>query len=356
MGLSACPEIGARRFRALLSAFGSASAVWSASEAQLRAQAGLSASVATKLVQHCRHTDPAALFAQIRTQGIGLCFPEDAHYPAALNTLHDPPFLLYWRGSPQAWERFGRALALVGTRQPTPAGLEIARSLARELSYQGVTSVSGLASGIDTAVHQGALEAGGCTVAVLGMGLNHIPRAKSHLAAEIETQGLLISEYPPAFSGTKWSFPLRNRIISGLSGGVCVIEAAPGSGALITADCALEQGREVMALPGLVSAPQSAGPHALIQQGAALVTCVSDMLEVMGWEPSQAQALPSPSDDNVLTNPENEVYLILNEIPRSLESLTHQLNWPVSQTLTLLTQLELGGRVRQWPGSRYSRI
>lgn len=346
--------MGSRRLATLLQSLGSAQAVWKASLAELQ-HAGLSSRLAEKLLQHCQQTDARALYERYLQQGIQFCFREDAHYPAWLKQIFDPPFILYWQGHRDCWQALEPALGLVGTRQPTPYGLEQARHLARELAGAGVAVISGLAAGIDTAAHQGALEGGGWTVAVLGHGLNRMAGAdKRRLAQQIQARGLVLSEFPPDFVGTRWSFPLRNRIISGMAQGVLVVEAAPRSGALITADAALEQGREVLALPGLVSVPQSAGPHALIQQGAQLVTCTPDIFRVMGWKSLEVAVQPE-SLQKGLTNQENEVYLILNETPQPVEDLSEQLSWPVGRILSVLTQLELKGIVHQWPGARFSR-
>lgn len=358
VGLSACLEIGSRRFQALFEHFGSAQAIWKAPLAALQTQ--LKPALAEKIFAHCRQTDPHALLARVLAQGYQICLREDPYYPACLASIHDPPFILYWFGNAECWGHLDRALAIVGTRQATPYGLEQARRLAREWSALGLTVVSGLATGIDTAAHQGVLEAQGRTVAVLGTGLDKIsPAAKRGLAREIAREGLVISEYPPGFGGARWSFPLRNRIISGLSQGVLVVEAGEKSGALITSDSATEQGREVMALPGPISSPQSAGPHALLKEGAALITSTGDMLEVMGWTAHfESHFKPDLKASDLpigLTNDENDVYLVLSEMPQPIEVLAQEIEWPISQLLTILTQLELKGLVQQWPGSRYLR-
>lgn len=358
MALSACLEIGSRRFQALFEHFGSARAVWQAPLSALQTQ--LKPALAEKIHSHCVQTDPEALLARVHDQGYQICLREDPIYPPWLAGIHDPPFILYWFGNPDCWASLDRALAIVGTRQATSYGLEQARNLAREWAALGITVVSGLATGIDAAAHGGVLEAQGRTVAVLGTGLDKIsPAAKRGMAREIAREGLVISEFPPGFGGARWSFPLRNRIISGLSQGVLVVEAGEKSGALITSDAAAEQGREVMALPGPISSPQSAGPHALLKEGAALITSTLDMLEVMGWTghfeglfkpPAQPSDLPIG-----LTNDENDVYLVLSEMPQPIEVLAQQIEWPISQLLTILTQLELKGWVQQLPGSRYGR-
>jgi DNA processing protein len=352
-GLSACLEIGSRRFRTLFNHFGSAQAIWQASQLELGQY--LTPRAAQTLFKHCQVTDPSQIFNQICAQGYQICLPEDPEYPQWLAKIHDPPFILYWFGNPDCWQSLTHALAIVGTRQASAYGLEQARCLAREWAGLGIVVVSGLATGIDMAAHQGVLEAKGRTIAVLGTGLDKIsPAAKRGLARQIAQDGLVLSEFPPGFSGARWSFPLRNRIISGLSQGVLVVEAGLKSGALITTDAAIEQGREVMALPGLISSAQSAGPHALIQQGAALITSSADMLETMGWT-DLLDTLVKPADFEIgLTNDENDVYLVLSKMPQPIEVLAQQIEWPISQLLTILTQLELKGLVEQLSGSRYA--
>ena len=208
---------------------------------------------------------------------------DDPAYPLSLKNIHDPPPLLYIRGDLRPED--SQAIAIVGTRRATAYGLETAGKLAYELAQRGLTIVSGLALGIDAAAHEGALRAGGRTIAVLGSGIDKIaPLTNLALAGRIEQQGAIVSEFPLGLEPERWTFPQRNRIISGLSLGVIVVEGHYDSGAMITAKQALEQGREVFAVPGNIGLDQSAGPHWLIKQGAKLVETVDDVLEELKYQ------------------------------------------------------------------------
>ena len=218
-------------------------------------------------------------YQKLKQQGMGILLKDDLRYPKILEQIFDPPFILYWKGDLSLADR--PALAVVGCRQSTAYGRNQAEKFAEELAAMGIVIVSGLARGIDTAAHKGALKAvGGKTIAVLGSGVSVVyPSENQSLAEEIAQKGLLLSEFSPATRPEAGNFPQRNRIISGLSKGVLVVEARRKSGALITADFAMEQGREVYAVPGLLTNPCSEGTHRLIQQGAKLVVSTEDILE-----------------------------------------------------------------------------
>ncbi|MBI4342113.1 MAG: DNA-protecting protein DprA [Candidatus Omnitrophica bacterium] len=224
-----------------------------------------------------------------RRQGAAIVTPDDPGYPDALRTITDPPVALYLRGTLTEADRV--AVAIVGSRHASLYGLQCAEQLAYELALRGVTVVSGLARGIDGAAHRGALRASGRTLAVLGSGLSRVyPDEHRQLAKEIAGHGAVLSEYPMETQPLPRHFPQRNRLISGLSLGVVVVEAAQRSGALITADCALEQGREVFAVPGPMTAVTSHGTHQLLKQGARLVTSVEDILEELRLQPETVPA------------------------------------------------------------------
>jgi DNA processing protein len=215
-------------------------------------------------------------------------------FPERLRAVHDPPPGLFLRGAADA-ELLGRpAVAVVGARSCTDYGAHVARELARDLAGAGVVVVSGLARGIDGWAHRGALDAGGDTVAVLGCGIDgDYPRAHAQLAAQVADAGLIVAEYPPGVAPAPWRFPARNRIVAGLTLGTVVVEARERSGALITADLALEEGREVFAVPGEITSGLSRGTNALLRTGAVPVTCVGDVLEAIGVE-SAAKPQPEP--------------------------------------------------------------
>ncbi|HEY8342544.1 MAG TPA: DNA-processing protein DprA [Calditerricola sp.] len=246
--------------------------------AQLCRDARIPPEVAARVREAATPRAVRALLARLARLEVGLLTYWDAAYPSLLAHIADPPPVLFVRGDLKALDAPG--LAIVGTRRPTPYGRAAARRLAFDAAGQGWTVVSGLAAGIDGEAHLGALEAGGTTVAVLGCGVDVVyPRQHRRLYERIWREGgLVLSELPPGTPPQKGFFPRRNRIISGLSHGVVVVEAGEKSGSLITADLALEQGREVFAVPGSIFSPESRGPHALIQQGAKLVTGIDDVL------------------------------------------------------------------------------
>jgi DNA processing protein len=285
----------------------------------------------------------------------------DANYPRRLLTIPDPPPLLYVAGSLQASDEL--AIAVVGARRGTPAGRVVTERLASSLAEAGFTIVSGLARGVDAAAHRGALAAGGRTVAVLGCGLRRTyPPEHQRLRDEIEEQGAVVSELAmdaPPHSG---HFPRRNRIISGLSVGVIVTEAAIDSGSLITARLAADQGREVFAVPGSVTEETSRGTHALIKEGATLVEQAKDVMDVIApqLEPamrSRVSAAHSPYGpiDN-FGNHERLVYDALSHEPLTVDSLLERTQLPVPSVMASLLSLELRRRVRQLPGQRYLRM
>ena len=287
--------------------------------------------------------------------GIAIFTLGDEDYPERLRLIPDPPRVLYRLGSlvPQD----GEGIAVVGARAATAYGRTVAERLGRDLAAAGVTVVSGLARGIDGCAHRGALAAGGRTVAVLGTGLDRIyPPEHRRLAAAIREAGALLSEFPLGSEPEPWHFPLRNRVISGLARGVVVVEAAARSGALGTADMALEQGREVFAIPGPVTAPTSAGTNRLIRQGAGLVESARNVLESF---PDLAARLPSagaePAMNAALSDPERQLLSAIGEAPLPIDDIIRISPGPAATTAALLTALELKGLVRQHPGKIFAR-
>jgi len=274
----------------------------------------------------------------------------DPAYPAALRVIADPPQTLYVRGTLRDEDK--AAVAIVGSRRASAYGVAVAEWLGRELARCGVTVVSGLARGIDGAAHRGALQAGGRAVAVLGCGPDVVyPPEHARLMAQIIQAGAVLAEYPPGTPPLQYHFPRRNRIISGLSLGVVVVEGAEDSGALITADCALEQGREVFAVPGPIFTQTSALPHRLVQQGAKLVTKVKDILEELHL-PSPGPPAASPG---ALGGVEAAVYAQLTLDPQHIDALALRCALPVAEVGRVLLALELRGLVRALAGQRYVR-
>jgi len=282
-----------------------------------------------------------------------ISFWDEADYPPLLRHLPDPPALLYRRG--RLTEQ--PALAVVGARRASQAGRRLTGEICAELASRGITIVSGLARGIDTAAHEGALRGSGQTVAVLGCGIDQIyPPENRHLFREIAEAGALLSEYPPGTAPLAGHFPARNRIISGLAQGVLIVEAAEGSGSLITADFALEQGREVFAVPGPVYAETSGGVNRLLKEGAHLVTGPTDILDVL-WPgtPSRGQRQKEDSLLEKLSGTALTVYRNLGREPLHIDELARKTGLTPMDLSAILLHLELQGGVEQLPGMRYLR-
>lgn len=271
---------------------------------------------------------------------------EDEVFPALLACIPDAPLALYWRGSLAALDRPG--VAIVGARRASRYGRELARKLARQISERGATVVSGLALGIDGAAHLGALDAGGPTIAVLGSGMNRIqPRSHLGLAERILAEGgLIVSEYPLDRPGWPSQFPERNRLISGLSAGVVIVEASERSGSLVTARCAGEQGRDVMAVPGVPGMPNSAGVNRLLKTGVALVETADDVLSALGLH-AAGDTFGALSPSPVLTPELAAVLELLEGQAVSVDILAAELKLSLREAVLRLTELELGGFVER---------
>ncbi|AAZ95965.1 SMF protein [Thiobacillus denitrificans ATCC 25259] len=295
--------------------------------------------------------DPAQLdaaLAWLEQPGNSLMTLGDADYPAALLEIADPPAVLYCKGRR---ELLGRpALGIVGSRNATPQGLRDAEAFALALSNAGLTVISGLALGIDAAAHRGGLAGAASSVAVIGTGLDRIyPARNKALAHELAANGLVVSEFALGTPPLPGHFPRRNRLISGLSRGVLVVEAAPDSGSLITARVAAEQGREVFAIPGSIHSPLARGCHALIKQGAKLVESAADVLDELAWQQRLSPpVLPESEPDPVLD--------ALDGAPTTLDSLAQKTGLTLDALSAKLLALELDGRIAALPGGRYQKI
>lgn len=372
------PGVGPESARKLLAAFGEPDAIFSQTEIALSQVVSLQQAQSLGTMP----PDCAALtqdtLAWLEADGPGRCVLTlgDAHYPAPLLEIADPPLMLYAMGltAQLASLQAQHALAVVGSRNPTPQGAENARAFARSLAASGLVIVSGLALGVDGAAHEGALEgalqarAAGqlATLAVVGTGLDRVyPRQHRELAHRIAQQGLILSEYPLGTPPLAPNFPRRNRLISGLSQATLVVEAALQSGSLITAKQALEQGRDVMAIPGSIHTTQSKGCHALIKQGAKLVDCAQDVLEELRWPVSMAPQAPDLSsgpravgDANPVTADDQAGTLLqaLGHDPVGLDALQGRCGWPTAQLQAQLLELELTGQVGRLPGGLFQRI
>jgi DNA processing protein len=351
IGFNRVRGIGPARLRALLDAFGSIESAWHASVEQLTA-VGLDRRSAANLSEARASLDLEDELLRVRRSGVCALTWEDPGYPTLLRQIHDPPPVLYVRGelAPEdAW-----AVAVVGTRNASAYGKEAAKVLAGDLARSGVTIVSGLARGIDAQAHRAALDAGGRTIAVLGSGLDVIyPWEHRRLAAEIAQQGALVSEYGLGVKPEAANFPPRNRIISGLSRGVLVVEAGERSGALITADFAADQDRDVFAVPGSIFQRGSQGTNRLIRDGAQPVLSAADLLESLNL----ASVAAHVEAQMLLPTDETEAHLLdaLDNEPLHIDEVGRVTGLPIAAVSSTLALMELKGLVRQVGGMQYVR-
>ena len=352
LGLAVIPELSPRLAFALIERFGSACAVLAARAEDLAA-AGVARSVVPAINDAAERggTEWAALGRARAT----FVTPRDASYPASLRQIPDPPLTLAVRGRLAGADE--PAVAIVGTRRATEYGRRMAQELARGLAQAGVTVVSGLAAGIDGVAHRAALEAGGRTMAVLGTGIDRVyPAWHAELADAVAANGALVSEFPCGAAPLAFHFPRRNRLISGLSLGTIVVEAAEQSGSLITAAFALEQNRQVYAVPGPVGVSGHRGPNRLIQQGARLVTCAEEILEDLapGLRPRLVERRAAAAEAT-LTTPERRILEAIGADGRHVDDVIRHAAVPAGAALETLLALELRGLVHQLPGKRFCR-
>jgi DNA processing protein len=355
--LALIPGVGPRTRKTLLERFGSPRAVLAAAPSALREVPGIGPKLLAKILD-AHNLDAEGEITLCRRHGIQIITEGMVEYPRALREIHDPPGVLFVRGALLPSDAL--AVAIVGTRHATHYGLRQAERLAEGLARAGLVIISGLARGIDAAAHRGALAAGGRTIAVLASGvLNIYPPEHEKLAVEIATHGALVSESPPLFEPMAGTFPQRNRLISGMSLGVIVVEAGDRSGALITARHALEQGREVFAVPGNADSRASRGCHRLIRDGATLVTSPEDVLEALG---PLVEAAPRPDGSRVhrpaellLNEVEQQVLAAIGESPTQIDAVVAQSGLPVATVLATLSVLEMRHLVRRLGGSTVAR-
>ena len=374
--LTLTPGIGNGAARRLLARFGLPQAIFQQTEAALQLCVPAAQAKALREIPQgweALWQTTAQWLANAAPQGPARAIVSlgDLRYPQALLDTEDPPLLLYLMGPASLLQHqpfpTNRCLAVVGSRNPTAQGAENARLFARALCGAGLTIVSGLALGVDAAAHEGALEAAtsagamAATIAVVGTGLDRVyPRKNLDLAHRIAAHGLIVSEYPLGTPPLPGNFPKRNRIISGLSQGTLVVEAALASGSLITARMAAEQGREVFAIPGSIHAPQSRGCHALIRQGAKLVESAQDVLEELKIPAATVPGLPhqgvnAPGAD-VSDETEDPVLAALGYDPMGLDALIARTGMDASTLQVALLELELDGRVARLPGGLFQRV
>lgn len=345
-------EISPRKRFALLEAFDSPCEIFQASRERLLEVPGITEQNADKILSLAREgVDKEKRIME--KVGAKILTILDPNYPPNLKEIFDPPVVLYVRGEIREEDKF--AVAVVGTRRPTQYGRSVAHKLASELAQRGFTVVSGLARGIDTSAHRGALDGGGRTIAVLGCGIDiAYPQENKELMEEIAEKGAVVSEFAPGVPPQQWHFPIRNRVISGLSLGTVIVQAPEGSGALITADLALEQGREVFAVPGNIEDPRSKGPHQLIKEGAKLVEFVEDIITELGIPSRISHPSSAPRTQALLLPPEEEQLLkLLSHEERYIGDISKEAGLPPAQVASLLTLLELKGLVKRLPGDHF---
>lgn len=375
VALNMISGIGSQRLKKLLEAFGGAPKVFLASESKLKKIEGIGEKIAQEITGF-RFENLKKELDLAKKLKVRIITLEDIEYPQNLRNIYDPPICLYLKGELRKEDVL--SLAIVGSRRASFYGLTCAEKFAFALSSLGISIVSGLARGVDTQAHNGALKAKGRTLAVLGSGLNRIyPPENKKLAEGISECGAVISEFSLDTKPLAQNFPRRNRVISGLSQGVIVVEAARNSGALITADFALEQGREVFAVPGKVDSATSFGANQLIKQGAKLIDSVEDILEELklGLEQSiKAQDLAYKAEriapagrtggdrktaketvPNELSDGERLVYNLLTDKPRPADELIEEAGLPAAKTMSLLSRLEMQRRAKQLPGKLFMK-
>ena len=376
LALKLVPGLGTRTSGKLLERFRSPEAIFHASRTELES-AGVNGAVAQSIASGVTFEDAAAQHQKILNAGAQLITLGDARYPQLLREIFDPPFLLFARGKVELLQSI--AVGVVGTRRPTPYGLAVAERLSGDLSHAGLTIVSGMARGIDSAAHKGTLAAGGDTVAVLGCGVDVVyPSENRKLASEIASKGLIVSEFPMGATAFPQNFPIRNRIISGISLGVLVVEGAQYSGSAITAKLAMDQGREVFAVPGNITNKLSWGPNLLIKQGARLIQDWNDVVSelpaesrrhlieqgrrkllgdgVASDEASQASLLKDPVSElgdtgrRLLATLQVDVAIHLDDLLEKVEDTSP------SELIAALFELEMLGLVKQLPGKNFAKV
>jgi len=359
VALNMIEGIGPVRVRQLLQFFGDASAVLKASRQQLLSVRGIGDESAATIANWEKTVDLAGELKRIAEFGCHIVTQDDAEYPPSLREIYDPPVVLYVKGSLTAADK--NSVAIVGSRQTTHYGIETARKLGYQLAYTGVTVVSGGARGIDTAAHQGALSAKGRTVAILGTAINIVfPPENAELFERIAASGAVISQWPFNRNGDRQTFAIRNRIVAGMTLGTVVVEANMTSGALITANFAIEYGRQVFAVPGRIDSPRSKGCHDLIKKGAKLCEGVEDILSEFEYLFPASNRPPSPAETGMLpalelSGNEQKVFDVLGREELSIDDVIRKCGLPASATSVALFSLEMKRLIRQLPGKMFVR-
>ncbi len=359
VALNLIEHVGPVRVRQLLLHFGDAVSILKASKSQLLRVHGIGEDTAESIANWEKNVQLAEELQRVEDFHCHIVTQEDAAYPELLREIYDPPIVLYVKGTLAPQDKNG--VAIVGSRQTTHYGIEVARKFGYQLAYVGVTVVSGGARGIDTAAHQGALSAKGRTICVLGTGINLVfPPENAELFERIAASGAIISQYPFNRKADKQSFAIRNRIVAGLTLGTVVVEANMTSGALITSNFATEYGRQVFAVPGRIDSPRSKGCHDLIKKGAKLCEGAEDILSEFEYLFPSSNKPPSVSETGVLpaltlSDNEQKVYDALDKEPTPMDDVIRQCGLPASAVSVALLSLEMKRAVRQVPGKLFLR-
>ena len=354
IALNLVPFLGPVNVRRLLRVLGSPDRILVASRNELSAVEGLSQEIVDSIISWESRVDLQREMSRVREFGAAILTLDDAEYPRQLREIHDPPTVLYVWGKLEP--RDCHAIGVVGSRRTSHYGLECAKKISYQIAYAGLTVVSGLARGIDSAAHQGALAAKGRTVAVLGAGLNHLyPPENQALAEKIVASGAVVTEFPMETTPDRQTFPMRNRIISGWGFGLLVVEAGYNSGALISASQAAEQGRNLYAIPGPINRPTSQGTNRLIQQGAKLVMSVEDILEDMQVlfpaSPELARSKPPDLEGDLLL-----VYEAITSQETQIDKIIERSRLGAGAATAALLQLEMQHLVKQLPGKYFVKL
>jgi len=356
LALHLIPGLGNRGFKNLIDKFGSPSQVFSADISDLIGVQYIRRDVARKITHKDYALDPEKVLAKLERLSAKIITYLDASYPPQLREIQDPPMVLYARGRDIPRDMI--FVGVVGSRNPTHYGVISAKKIAQGLARSGVGVVSGMARGIDSAAHWGCLDARGFTIAVQGTGIDSIyPRSNHKLHKQIVENGLVLTEFPLGTSPEPKNFPIRNRIISGLSRAITVVEATRKSGSLITASLALEQGRDVYAVPGSIHSFKSMGCHFLIKQGAALVENSDDILHELGlcYEPETIEGPTGEGGSSSMEATEETIYNIIGDYPLHIDQIARQGNIEPGEVSNLLTKMEIKGLIRQLPGKMFIR-
>jgi DNA processing protein len=352
IALRSVPQVGNVTFRRLIEHFGSPKQALSASERDLSAVRGITSAAIAALLRHDPHKAAEQEYRAVRNAGACIVTLHDPDYPQLLRHLPDPPPYLYAKGQLRNVEP---TIAIVGSRRASAYGLATTEKFTRDLTRNGIAVVSGMARGIDATAHRASILEGGYTIGVLGCGIDVIyPRENKPLYHDMAAQGALLSEFPMGTLPLAENFPRRNRIISGIASAVLVIEAAEGSGSLITAQCALEQGRDIFAIPGAIHTPNSRGTNRLIKDGAILVESVADILAELAPRSAIASpALPAPLRSG-LSPKEAAVYSVLSSAPLHIDDIVVKCALTVGEVSAILLRFELDGIVTQLVGKQFS--